>query len=616
MSARDYQHKRFRSRDTSSVPHQAIDSTQPRIVTPTRSPKAITESMLLDELPGTETSIPRKINVESSISSGLDAGTMHSSSISSMDLDTSTSLKKIIQPDVDGPSSPPSPEYVHKPTATNGGFTSASPMKAIEPMRYSLSKGKQQQQPVLEEGRRASDGMMASTGPSNKLKAAHAHALALQRHSSDSKLVSSGGSSKIRKTDPNAYKIFLLLLQPKSKIFELIQLIYSPNDTTVGDILKMIPDNATEQALGSQDYIGLCRPKTQEELLDQELLASEARPGVESALITLGEILVAIPQGFTGPDVAALSKQILANPKIVKLLKRADPLAPKKHRSSRRHHRHSSGQRSSSREAVHVLEKHDEEEEGESREQAELRMQKAIENAAAEAAAANDAIPGTGIVVAGKFSGSNSITSEPSMDLSAQESLADSYTSWSKSFDASFSAQSSICSGVSRRAVRRRDRQQRRMRILQRSAVAAFGVMILFYIMDPRDETMKAEHDHVTETPMGFMGIFQCLFLLLTLYKVERLVHSSNTAGPGGAVYHSEERRCPFLKASAAAMKKLKSRYAKKLQKQGVTGSLTKDGSSYRVKDDDSFALRLRSFSLKAAAAGVVDGNDTDTGSI
>jgi hypothetical protein len=576
------------------------------------------EAMLLDELPGTETSIPSKINM-GSISSGLDAGTLHSSSISSMDLDTtSSSFKKIIEPHVAGPSSPPSPAFVHKPTATNGGFTSASPMKAIEPMRYSLSKGRQQQQPkpVLEETRRASDGMMTTTGPSNKLKAAHAHALALQKHSSDSKLVGSGGSSKIRKTDPNAYKIFLLLLQPKSKIFELIQLIYSPNDTTVGDILKMIPDNATEQALGSQDYIGLCRPKTQEELLDQELLASEARTGVESALITLGEILVAIPQGFTGPDVAALSKQILANPKIVKLLKRADPLAPKKHRSSRRHHRHSSSRRSSSREAVHVLEKHDEEEEGESREQAELRMQQAMEHAAAEAAAANDAIPGTGIVVAGKFSGSNSITSEPSMDLSAQESLADSYTSWSKSFDASFSAQSSICSGVSRRAVRRRDRQQRRMHILQRSAVAAFGVMILFYVMDPRDETMKAEHDHVTETPMGFMGIFQCLFLLLTLYKVERLVHSASTAGPGGVVYHSDERRCPFLKASAAAMKKLKSRYAKKLQKQGVTGSLTKDGSSYRVKDDDAFALRLRSFSLKAAASGVVDGNDTDTGSI
>jgi hypothetical protein len=416
------------------------------------------------------------------------------------------------------------------------------------------------------------------------------------------------GGSKIRKQDPNAYKIFILLLQPQSKIFELIQLIYSPNDTTVGQILELIPENATEAALGTQEYIGLCRPKTYEEILDKNKLASEARPGIDSARITLGEILVAIPRGFSGPDVAQLSKQILANPKIVKLLKRADPLAPKSKR------RHTSSRRTKSpkvraAEHVHVLHPHDEtEEEPEQKEEAQRLMRMAMEHAAAEAAAANAAIPGN---LHSKFQGamlerSESISDARSIEeFSAQESLDESFSSWSKSFDASFSAQSSICSGVSKRAARRKDRQARRVRILQRSAGAAFGLMILFYIMDPNknDEQVQLAHQAQTQTPMGLMGIFQCLFLLLALYKIERLVRTTVAANhyqkkhPGEvpAIYMSEERRCPFLKASARALKRFKSRYAKRFKNTGAAPI-----------EEEQLSHKLRSFSLKA----------TDTGSL
>jgi hypothetical protein len=460
--------------------------------------------------------------------------------------------------------------------------------------------------------RRASDGA--------KLKSAHSLALAnansSERRASESSKSKLSSSSKLRKQDPHAYKIFLLLLQPQTKIFELIQLIYSPNDTTIGSIIQMIPENATEPALGAQEYVGLCRPKTQEELLDQELLASEARPGVVSANITLGEILVAIPTGFTGKDVAVLSKQILANPKIVKLLKRADPLAPKKKRSSRhRHHHHRpSTRRSSSKENVHVLEKHDEADEDQ--EQTNQRMQAAMQHAAAEAAAANAAIPGG--YPKNAITRSNSFESVRSIDSQA-ESMDESYSSWSKSFDASFSAQSSICSGVSRRAHRRRERQSRRMRILKRCAVGAFGIMIAFYAMDTKTPATTVHDDSVTQTPMGLVGIFQCLFLLLTLYKVERWVRTTSTTTTEedgtSTNYGDEERKCPFLKASNAAMKRFKSRYAKKLKKPPIA-------TSKSIADDDSsLSHRLRSFSLKAAAAASAvhhdDANDdTDTGSI
>ena len=211
--------------------------------------------------------------------------------------------------------------------------------------------------------------------------------------------------------------------------------------------------------------------------------------------------------------MAILYKQILANPKIVKLLKQADPLAPKRSKRSSRHknsHHHQSSnggsRRSSSKEHVHVLEKHDEA--NEDQEQMNQQMKQAMQHAAAEAETANAAIPGeynNNPNGNKKKPRSNFITDAHSIDDSQAESLNESYSSWSKSFDASFSAQSSICSGVYCRAHRRRERQSRRMRILKRSAVGAFGVMIAFYALDTRSTTatLADDTDTVTKTPMG-----------------------------------------------------------------------------------------------------------------
>jgi hypothetical protein len=599
MTARDYQHKRFRSRGAgpdSGGNQVTIDSTPPRIVTP---PKSMDRVM---EFPGVNLP-PRRVDPAQEDPEDVSLNVQRSPSNGSSEDGNSfeNQMKKMIQPYTAAPKAPRSPVYVHKQTSTQGCLTADSPMKVSEPMRYSLSKGGQDVS-----RRRASDGMATSKPKSSSSS----------RRSSDTKLL----SSSMRKNDPNAYKIFLLLLQPQTKIFELIQLIYSPNDTTVGNILKMIPENATEAALGAQKYIGLCRPKTQEELLDQELLASETRPGVVSAKITLGEILVAIPKGFTGADVAALSKQILTNPKIIKLLRRADPLAPKKKRSSRHrsHNRHSSSRRSSSKEKVHILAKHDEEDD-EIQQENQLSMKQAMEHAAAEAAAANNAISGGAPInnAPNKLIRSNSITSKESMDnYSAQESLDESYSSWSKSFDASFSATSSICSGVSKRHFRRRERQARRMRILQRSAAGGFLIMIAFYFFDTRAQTAHDQNSETMENPMGLLGIFQCLFLLLTLYKVERLVRVATNPNKDEM---PAERRCPFLKASSAAMQRFRGKYSKKLKKSSLASNAHIHHHLNNHNDDDSLSARLRSFSLKAAAVAHQQddrNDDTDTGSI
>lgn len=122
-------------------------------------------------------------------------------------------------------------------------------------------------------------------------------------------------------TDEPLIKVFLLLLQPKAKIFELIQIFFPPSVTTVGDIIHLIPANATEKALGSQKYIGLVRPRRRsKEYMNMSVMAS----GNSASMgITHGEILIAIPETCEARYIIGISKQILSNPRIRTLLEKS-----------------------------------------------------------------------------------------------------------------------------------------------------------------------------------------------------------------------------------------------------------------------------------------------------
>jgi hypothetical protein len=280
-----------------------------------------------------------------------------------------------------------------------------------------------------------------------------------------------------------------------------------------------------------------------------------------------------------------------------------------------------------------VLEKHDEVDESiEDRLESERRMQQAMEHAAAEAAAANAACGagagGTRTSQSGM--GANSAPINRSTNLTArnsfathsiishdsfsstttsflgdmdsqQESLDESFSSWSKSFDASFSAQSaSICSGLSKRASRRKHRQERRFTIFKRCAMAGGLLMIVMYQMDPQKGQFTHQYDIQVQTPMGATGIFQWAFFLLFFYKVQRLIRlnraaesfqrqqqqllrqhqaaktgnptttgsaTMTTTTPTPIIYMTEQRSCPFLKASGRALERFKTKYARKLQR-------------------------------------------------
>lgn len=129
--------------------------------------------------------------------------------------------------------------------------------------------------------------------------------------------------SKLESSSPSTTKIFVLLLHPESKIFELIQLVYPSATTTVGDILTMLPHNATEPALSTQPYVGLTRPKKRSaDYMAPNVWASRSQARPSMALCN-GEVAVALPQGYTHNEIVRLAKKILANSKIQKLVERS-----------------------------------------------------------------------------------------------------------------------------------------------------------------------------------------------------------------------------------------------------------------------------------------------------
>ena len=216
----------------------------------------------------------------------------------------------------DGPLEPDDSvkRLLHKQTSEGHYLVNSRPLDApMEGLKYSLTDGKSAMRPLH---RMASDSRVTrqKTRPN----------------------VTRSASAPINTEEEGAasFKIFMLLVAPRSKIFEIIQVFYSPLQTTVYNLLERIPDNATEPALGSQEYTGLCR--LDGKALELDMMASASSPESECAKIIQGEILVATPKGYSAHFCSQIAKPILSNPKVTKLLNKSDPLAPSKKKKKKR----------------------------------------------------------------------------------------------------------------------------------------------------------------------------------------------------------------------------------------------------------------------------------------
>lgn len=114
---------------------------------------------------------------------------------------------------------------------------------------------------------------------------------------------------------------FVLLVHPKVRIFEVMLLSYPSVRTIIGDLLEMIPSNATEPILGSQLYEGFFTIRNGVELLDKNAKCISA--------VETGDMLVAIPRGYSSHTIHKFSTQILNNARVNKLLRKFDPVKNK-----------------------------------------------------------------------------------------------------------------------------------------------------------------------------------------------------------------------------------------------------------------------------------------------
>jgi len=134
---------------------------------------------------------------------------------------------------------------------------------------------------------------------------------------------------------PSRNRIFLLLLEPNKKVFELIQVEYDAKTATIGYILGLIKLHASEQALVRQKHVGLIRPRDDVELIDRTMLATS------QGRIKHGEVLIPLPEDCRSSKCRRLAKTILKTPSVVKLLSKEQPLASRPRRRSKSRSRRS-----------------------------------------------------------------------------------------------------------------------------------------------------------------------------------------------------------------------------------------------------------------------------------
>lgn len=154
------------------------------------------------------------------------------------------------------------------------------------------------------------------------------HKKTAERDSSHKKRISPRSNSSSSYLGGDQTKIFILLIQPSTKKFELIELMFRTSVGTLGDILQLIPSSSTDESLGRQRHRGLCRPTDGVEMRKKSYFALGASKSRRSYRILQGEILIAIPDGYTAYECKELSKPILKHPGLMRLLKREEPLKP------------------------------------------------------------------------------------------------------------------------------------------------------------------------------------------------------------------------------------------------------------------------------------------------
>eukprot|EP00956_Cyclotella_meneghiniana_P039308 scaffold169324_cov73-Cyclotella_meneghiniana.AAC.4 len=118
---------------------------------------------------------------------------------------------------------------------------------------------------------------------------------------------------------------FILLLDPKSRIFELVEIDNADKSSSIQQVLDCIRTKCSDERLMNMNYIGLCRPSDRVEFTN--LSAPAFSSSTECCLgnnecIMENDVLVAILQDSTGFQMCKISKPILKNDKFRNMIRK------------------------------------------------------------------------------------------------------------------------------------------------------------------------------------------------------------------------------------------------------------------------------------------------------
>lgn len=101
-------------------------------------------------------------------------------------------------------------------------------------------------------------------------------------------------------------QVVLLLMDPKTRRFELLQLEFDSDKAVVADVLSQIALSATEESLRTQTYTGVA---------DRTGAAKSAKD-LLSAFCQANDVILAIPKGMKASQCSKLARPILGDPKV------------------------------------------------------------------------------------------------------------------------------------------------------------------------------------------------------------------------------------------------------------------------------------------------------------
>lgn len=107
-----------------------------------------------------------------------------------------------------------------------------------------------------------------------------------------------------------ALQVILLLMDPNTRRFELLQLEFDSNKALVSDVIAQIPLSVTEEQLRLQTYEGVCDRSGMEMIKTMRL----------SEFCETNEVVLAIPSGMSSKDCARLARPILADPGVISMV--------------------------------------------------------------------------------------------------------------------------------------------------------------------------------------------------------------------------------------------------------------------------------------------------------